>query len=62
MTLDIEFAECVEQAHRLVANYLWRRIWARLLLRRELKKLDILEEAASQTQEGRALRYEYPPA
>jgi hypothetical protein len=62
MTLDMELDACVEQAHQLVANYLWRPIWARLLLRRELKKLDKLEEAARQTQEGQALRYQYPLA
>jgi hypothetical protein len=35
---------------------------ARLLLRHELKNLYKLQEAATQTQDGRALRYQYPPS
>ena len=62
MTLDVEFEQCVEKAHQLVADYLWRPTLARLLLRHELQSLDKLEEAATQTQDGRALRYQYPPS
>lgn len=62
MTLDAELEQCVEKAHQLVADYLWHPLLARLLLSRELKNLDKLEEAATHTQDGRALQYQYPPS
>lgn len=61
--IEAEVSDCIEFAHRLVASYLWRPFWTRLVLRRELKKLDkLVEKATEDTGDGRALRYKYWPS
>lgn len=61
VTINAELSECIERTHELVADYLWRPVRSRLLLKRGLKKLDALEEEAQQTEYGRALRHKYWP-
>lgn len=61
--IEAEVSECIELAHRLVADYLWRPLWTRVALRRKLQKLDkLIKQADDEDGDGRALRYKYWPS
>jgi len=62
--IDAEVSDCIELAHKFVADYLWRPFWTRIALRSKLNKLETLikKAIAEDSRDARALRYEYWPS